>query len=376
MKTTDNNLKIAIIIRKFDISGGGAERYCVELTRLLSIKHNVHVFSQKISTRIDNVVFHEVGQKLTRPRFINQLIFSYKTKALIKNLDFDIVHSHDIVSHAHIYTAHVPCFKTFLTKSKGLNKFQHNIRLLFNIRKLTYLFLESRAFNEKKIVISVSKLLAKNIANNYKNYSNNFIAYPGISFNQSTAIKNKKTANFSILFIANNFRRKGLKYLIKAIELLNDTNIKLIVIGDDDPKSVTFDNRNVLRNTKFYGKVEDPRLFYQNADILVHPTHGDTYGMVVLEAMSYGVPVIVSNSDFCGISETLTDNIDSLILKDNKDVNEIALKILELKNNQKKSQIISANAIKFAEKSDWNNTMNSTLVAYKYHMNLAYRFKQ
>jgi len=369
MKAIDSKFNIAIIIRNFDQSGGGAERYCVELTKQLSINHNVAVFCQKISTRIDNVEFYEIKQKILKPRFINQLIFSFRTQSLIKNLDFDIVHSHDIVTHADIYTAHVPCFKNFLTNSKGLIKLQHLIRLVFNIRKITYLTLEHKAFNQNKTIISVSKLLGRNIAQNYRISSKKFIAYPGINFNHNFTLKDKKNKEFSILFIANNFIRKGLKYLINAIELINDNDIRLLVVGNDKPNSLVIKNKDLLKNINFYGKVDDMETFYENADILVHPTHGDTFGMVVLEAMSHGLPVVVSNSEFCGISEVLTDNLNASILNDHKDIKEIASKIRELKNNHKYRQNISSNALKFAKKSDWTHTMKSTLAAYKYHIN-------
>ncbi len=42
----DKKLRIAVLIRNYSASGGGAERYCVELTNRLSNIHEVHVFSQ------------------------------------------------------------------------------------------------------------------------------------------------------------------------------------------------------------------------------------------------------------------------------------------------------------------------------------------
>ena len=39
-------MKIAVLIRNYRRSAGGAERYCVELTERLSVNHDVHVFSQ------------------------------------------------------------------------------------------------------------------------------------------------------------------------------------------------------------------------------------------------------------------------------------------------------------------------------------------
>ena len=82
---SDARLKIAVLIRNFSSSGGGAERYCVELTNRLSKIHEVHVFCQHNEEFIDSIVFHNIPQWFTRPRYINQLLFSLLTKIRTKN---------------------------------------------------------------------------------------------------------------------------------------------------------------------------------------------------------------------------------------------------------------------------------------------------
>ena len=75
-------MRIAILIRNYRRSAGGAERYCVELTERLSINHEVHVFSQKNDEISQSITFHKISQYFEKPRFINQLLFSLLTKII------------------------------------------------------------------------------------------------------------------------------------------------------------------------------------------------------------------------------------------------------------------------------------------------------
>ena len=68
-------MKIAILIRNFQRSRGGAERYCVELTERISKLHEVHVFAQKYDASSELITFHKIPQFFERPRFVNQLLF-------------------------------------------------------------------------------------------------------------------------------------------------------------------------------------------------------------------------------------------------------------------------------------------------------------
>ena len=118
----DKHLKVAVLIRHYNASAGGAERYCVELTKRLAKIYDVHVFTQHNSEQSENITFHRIPQWFQRPRYLNQLLFSWFTRRETKN-KFDIVHSHEMVTHANIYTLHVPCVKTIWANKKGLAKF-------------------------------------------------------------------------------------------------------------------------------------------------------------------------------------------------------------------------------------------------------------
>jgi glycosyltransferase involved in cell wall biosynthesis len=80
---------------------------------------------------------------------------------------------------------------------------------------------------------------------------------------------------------------------------------------------------------------------YIKADILVFPTLSDGFGMVQLEAMSYGLPVIAT--DCC--AEVVEDNISGFIIQP-RSVESIIEKLLLIKEDQEKYDFLSSNARK------------------------------
>jgi UDP-glucose:(heptosyl)LPS alpha-1,3-glucosyltransferase len=102
---------------------------------------------------------------------------------------------------------------------------------------------------------------------------------------------------------------------------------------------------------------------YTQVDILLHPTLADTFGMAPLEAMSFEVPVIISNMKYCGFSEQLSKN-QAVILENPKDEIELAEKIYFLYENVEDRKKIAANGYELSKKISWTNAFHTTLKAY------------
>ena len=369
-------MKIAVLIRNFDINAGGAERYCVELTKRLSKIHEVHVFSQNIVYQSDDIVFHTITQWFKKPRYLNQLLFSYLTKKATKN-QFDIVHSHDMVTCANIHTLHVPCFKTKWSKSKGVSKIFRWLGVIISPRKIAYLWLEHKQLQIQpdKHFISVSEYLSNNLLTNYPDLNKHLtIAYPGInhpkdadshSVRQTDILRNELKLDdndFLFLFVGNDLVKKGMLTIIQALNILNNDHIHIAIAGTGKRDKVNLPTK-LQKNIHFLGVVKDMTTLYHNVDALIHPTLVDTYGMAVLEAMSARLPIIVSNKNYCGFSEHLNDS-QALILDNPKNAIELSEKINLLFSDVDSREAIASNGFNKSQTISWGNTLKMTLLAY------------
>jgi UDP-glucose:(heptosyl)LPS alpha-1,3-glucosyltransferase len=369
-------MKIAVLIRNYRRSSGGAERYCVELSEKLAIHHEVHVFAQSYEDNNSNIKFHKISKYFEKPRFLNQLLFSFLTRKIKKD-KFEIVHSHELVSNADIYTIHVPCFRSMWIEISGFKKILRLLNTFLSPRKILYLWLESRQMRPlpQRHFISVSDYLSRNIIKCYPSINNISIANPGSSSNISNGsvesdnkLKNLRikfsipSNAFVMLLVANNFKKKGLPSIIESLTLLNNKKIYLIVAGNDNFKRQIISS-SIINNIIFLGIVEDMGSLYRQVDLLIHPTLADTYGMAPLEAMSLKLPIIISNMKFCGLSEYLNDS-QAVILKNPIDEIEIASKIDFLYKNIDERLKIAQNGFEKSKTITWEKTLEKTLIAY------------
>jgi len=369
MKIKNREINVAVLIRNFSSSAGGAERYCVELTKILAKNFKVVVFTQNFDRTYENIKIKQVP-KIKKPRFLNQIFFSFLTRIYTKN-KFDIVHSHDMVTHANVNTIHVPCVKTNYSGLTKTNIFLKALKVFFSPRILSYLWLEKKQMdaNRTNQIIAVSSSLRKNILLNYPNISRKIsVSEPGINFrdiqnnppNRDVLLKSLKLKkdSFLLLFSAHGFERKGLPTLIHAMKLLNNEKIKLIVAGRG--KYITHKEKNIY----YLGVVDDMDLLYDSVDVLVHPTLADTFGMSVLEALSHKLPVIVSSSEYCGITSSLSSN-EVVKLYNPKNAIEIKDKIELLFNDEKLRKKLVGNGYRKSKLFTWSTTFQKTLAAYQ-----------
>ena len=169
--------------------------------------------------------------------------------------------------------------------------------------------------------------------------------------------------DFVLLFVAHGFRRKGLPALIHALEILDQEDLYLVVAGRGNLSHISFNNKKVQDRTIFIGPISDMERIYPVADIFVHPSLGDTFGMAVLEAMQFGLPVIVSSSKYCGISDHLHDT-SFFIIHEPTNSQEIAVKIEQLISSHLIREEMSATSTQISKSITWNNTLSQTLIAY------------
>lgn len=127
------------------------------------------------------------------------------------------------------------------------------------------------------------------------------------------------------LFVAMNYRLKGLAPLLNALALVpRDKPFKLVVVGH--PKYERYQRQaeklGVADRVRFLGHRDDPKDCYFAADFLVHPTFYDPCSLVALEALACGLPVITSR--YNGASELLSPPSDGIVIDDPHDAPALA----------------------------------------------------
>ena len=130
-----------------------------------------------------------------------------------------------------------------------------------------------------------------------------------------------------LLFVAHNFRLKGLHHLISALPLIQKSvgqPVKCLVVGRGRSRKYIQQAKRlgVFEDVVFAGSVSDSRAAYAAADVLVHPSFYDSFGLVVLEAMACGRPVVVSRN--CGVAEMVPEGAATVLIDMPCDVDTLA----------------------------------------------------
>lgn len=105
-----------------------------------------------------------------------------------------------------------------------------------------------------------------------------------------------KDDDFNILFVANYWTpAKGLNDLEKIIENINE-NIKVTIVGQIKPSKYLQDRCTIIQRTENKEKLVE---LYSKAHLFINPTYEDVFGLVNVEALACGTPVITYNTGGC-----------------------------------------------------------------------------
>lgn len=129
---------------------------------------------------------------------------------------------------------------------------------------------------------------------------------------------------------------KGLDLLLKAVSLIGNNNWFLHIGGKgmllEEYRSIAKEY-GILSNCKFYGEIERDKIadFYSCLDLFILPSRYETFGIVLIEAMACGIPVIATKCG--GPQEIITEPTGILIEKDN--IEELLAAIMNMAENLK-----------------------------------------
>ena len=303
---------------------------------------------------------------------LNEEVWRYALNArnIARQEKFDIIHAHDWLSFpAGIETkkisqkpliVHVHATEFDRTANQGVNQ------SVFEIEK--------EGFEKADGIIAVSHLVKRNLIKHYGVQEQKIkVVYNGIEKEdyvqkpeKSLGIEKLKKNGYKIvLFLGRLTVQKGPDYFIEAAKLALNYNPKIVflVAGSGD-----MENQMIEKVAKL--GISDKVIFsgflrgkewsqaFQEADLFVMPSVSEPFGLVALESMINGTPVLISKQS--GVSEVARNALKT----DFWDVEEMANKILTTLNSQGMQSVLKKEGAKEAENLSWQKAARQCLAFY------------
>ena len=367
-------MKIGYFTDNFPPRIGGVATYSFELTYFFKKIHpeiEIEVFVFASEAKWENI--GDLKINILKKKSIFNLAFD--VFRIIKNNKFDIVHTTTFFPLGFFVALSAKLFglKSYLTvygtevvttKGSFTTKIIQSLTLSLVYKILAF------SNSTKKLMMIRHKLDPEKIE----------VTYPGIStleLSESYDVREKfkiKSDDFVVLFVGRLVERKGALDLIKAVEQLKDSKVKLILVGGGDKQileNYAKDN-NIHDQIIFTGAVKREEImnYYQSAQIFSMPSFFDAtkddvegLGIVYLEAQINGLPVIGTNSG--GIPEAIANNKSGFIVEP-RDIKALSNKIKLLKNDHDLYQKMSKEAENFVKDNfNWQKNINQHLAIYQ-----------
>jgi len=349
-------MKIAIIRKKYTFHGG-SEGFSQTLIKQLSEEgHEIHIYAmQWQGNPAGNIHFHKVPA-LAANSFLRDFSFALSSFFLLRKQRFDIIQSHDKTLYQDIYRAGDGCHIEWLRQRWLRTGPAGKLSIAFNPYHWLVLFLERMIFrgHRYKKILAISDLVKKNIVENYRVPASDIeVIYNGVDlekFHPDNKIKYRSSTrerhglsetDFVVLFVGSGFERKGVKYLIQAVEALPEP-VSVLIVGKGPEEKF----KNIVRRQRivFCGPRKEIEKYYAASDLFVFPTIYEPFGNVHLEALASGLPVITTRNS--GAAEIIINGVNGFVVDRPEDYMAIADRIRTLtERNKRESMAVEARSL-------------------------------
>jgi len=331
-------MKVALILERFNLSLGGAERSTWEIARQLeTMGIQTTILAATSSDSSDRIV------SLCGKDSQKRISFSAYQQAVKKHLDnhsYDLVHSTLPFDFSDIYHPMGGSYKeTYLRNADSYSgrlkplwkKWTHAL----NRRRAIPMQAEERLCRQGQTAIAaLSHYVKRQFIEHFQVPEDRIFLVPNgvetgiqVSPEQSEAAWGKISSGLKIhdrdqatvlLFGANNFRLKGLGDLLSAMALFVQTNppqrLALVIAGTGNPKRYRKQARKlgIERDVFFYGYTDNIHPLLSACDAAVLPSYYDPCSRYILEALAAEKPVLTTR--FNGASEYYEHRKHGIIL--------------------------------------------------------------
>ena len=357
-------------------SHGGIGTFVQNLARnliLQNIKVSVLGISNKEKKEVDNgVAIYRIKQSSIK--FGKFIINSAKIRKKLKEIHS--VNPIDIVEGSELSFAFLPK-STSYKKVIRMHGGHHFFAITLNKKPALWRsFQELKSFKKADALIAVSNYVGETTKQLVKFNLQFEVIYNFIDLERfkksDTDLKEENT----IVFIGTVCEKKGVKQLVEAFPLIKKKfpNVKLYLVGRDW-KSKEIDSyinylkemisADDLKSIIFSGSIpyEQIPVMLEKAHVCVYPSHMESFGLTVIEAMAMAKPIVYS--DIPPFNELITDQMSGLKCNplNPKDIAEKIVKLLD--NSERANEIGNKARIEMLEKFSPEKIVNQNIDFYK-----------
>ncbi len=172
-----------------------------------------------------------------------------------------------------------------------------------------------------------------------------------------------------ILYVGRISFEKNIDKIIQSLAIVREKSrqrVKLLLVGDGTAmkqmKSLV-KSLNLEELVRFVGSVNNDmvKYYYQISDIFAFTSTSETFGMVIIEALASGLPVLAIKAP--GVVDIVTDGVDAMLAED--DVTQFADRMAILISNQELRQKLSTGAAVTARRYSIDTVSEEMLYLYQ-----------
>ena len=363
------NLKNTIVHIIPTLGGGGAEILLGHITIEQAKRGNeVHIILlDKLHFTFSNYPLKDELEKLVKIHFIDEVIkFSLKKRKFISKTEHlltlltrikpTIIHSHLYLSEIYIHIQHLKNVK-YISHLHD-NMFQFSIfkkrkmkQKITDFLEVTWLKKQYAKTNTQFIAISedTAKYFRKKLQNTV--IKNIHILPNAINTKIYTPNFTEKKNQYRLISVGNLVQKKNHEMLIDVMLYLKNNgsiNYHLDILGFGpllDNLQIKINDLKLNQNVTLHGNVRNVADFLTNSDLYVHTAKYEPFGMVFIEAMASGLPIVSTNGK--GNTNLIINEYNGFILND-FDTAKFAKLVDEICQKQDLRKKLSENSLKFS----------------------------
>lgn len=332
-------MRIALVHKRYD-RVGGAEGDCFTLTERLAARgHDVHLVVGECrvapppSVRVHRVPVARAGQ------LAKLLSFAAFAPRVWRRVDADAVIGFGRTVGHDLFRASGGCHRRYLERRTAMEGRAGALRRALSPYQRALLAIEGRQYapGGYRKILTVSERTRAEILATYPRVPTAAVAVvrygvdvdrfsPARREHDGAAVRRELGLPLEqpvVLCVGTGFRRKGVDHLLAIWEREPPAGAALVVAGDDQHLAAYRRRARDARGTVVLtGPRADVERLYAAADLFTLPSMFDAFGMVVLEALAAGLPVVASRG--IGAAEVLGGPLADLLVDDPGDLDGLA----------------------------------------------------